>query len=33
MSLWRTCWQRGVIALDFVSDRLRCRVIPAALPP
>ena len=33
MSLWRTCWQRGVIALDFVSDRLRCRVIPAVLPP
>jgi transposase len=33
MSLWRTCWQRGVIALDFLSDRLRCRVIPTALPP
>jgi transposase len=33
MSIWRTCWQRGVIAIDFLSDRLRCRLIPAALPP
>jgi hypothetical protein len=33
MSVWRTCWQRGVIALDFLSDRLRRRVIPMALPP
>src|SRR5262249_40624811 len=33
MSVWRTCWQRGVIALDFMSDRLRYRVIPVALPP
>ena len=33
MSVWRTCWQRGVSALDFLSDRLRCRVIPVALPP
>lgn len=33
MSVWRTCWQRGVTALDFLSDRLRCRVIPTALPP
>jgi len=33
MSIWRTCWQRRVNALDFVSDRLRRRAIPAALPP
>lgn len=33
MSVWRTCWQRGVIAVDFLSDRLRSRMIPAALPP
>jgi transposase len=33
MSVWRTCWQRGVTPLDFLSDRLRCRMIPAALPP
>ena len=33
MSIWRTCWQRGLLAMDFLSDRLRCRLIPAALPP
>lgn len=33
MSVWRTCWQRGVLAMDFISDRLRCRMIPIALPP
>jgi transposase len=33
MSVWRTCWQRGVVALDFVSQCLRGRVIPVALPP
>jgi len=33
MSVWRTCWQRSVNALDFVSDRLRRRTIPSALPP
>jgi transposase len=33
MSLWRTCWQRGVTAIDFLSDCLRRRAIPIALPP
>jgi transposase len=33
MSIWRTCWQRGQTALDFLSSALRRRQIPAALPP
>jgi len=33
MSVWRTCRQRSVVALDSVSERLRDRVISAALPP
>jgi transposase len=33
MSVWRTCWQRRVNALDFLSERLRRRAIPIALPP
>ena len=33
MSIWRTCWQRGHLALDFLSSMLRRRVVPAALPP
>ena len=33
MSLWRTCWQRGQNALDSLSNLLRRRIIPAALPP
>jgi transposase len=24
MSIWRTCWQRGVSAVDWLSQRLRC---------
>jgi transposase len=32
MSVWRTCWQQGRNALDFLSERLRARVIPLALP-
>jgi transposase len=33
MSIWRTCWQRGQPALDFLSSTLRRRLVPAALPP
>jgi transposase len=33
MSVWRTCWQRGIVAVDYLSERLRCRAIPVALPP
>jgi transposase len=33
MSVWRTCWQRGRNALDFLSGLLRRRVVPIALPP
>ena len=33
MSFWRTCWQRGQIALDSLSRLLRRRIIPATLPP
>lgn len=33
MSVWRTCWQRGRNALDFVSGLLRQRIVPVALPP
>lgn len=33
MSIWRTCWQRGHSALDFLSGLLRHAVVPAALPP
>lgn len=33
MSIWRTCWQRGHTALDFLSGMLRHRIIPATLPP
>ena len=33
MSLWRTCWQRGQPALDFLSGMLRRRFVPVALPP
>lgn len=33
MSIWRTCWQRGQIALDFLSGLLRRAVVPATLPP
>jgi transposase len=33
MSIWRTCWQRGVSALDWLSQRLRCPTIPLPQPP
>jgi transposase len=33
MSVWRTCWQRGHQALDFLSQLLRCHPAPLALPP
>lgn len=33
MSLWRTCWQRGVSALDFLSQLLRRGIIPLPASP
>jgi len=33
MSVWRTCWQRGAVALDWLSQRLRDRRLPLPLPP
>ena len=33
MSVWRTCWQQGRHALDFLSGLLRGCVLPLALPP
>jgi transposase len=33
MSVWRTCWQRGRTALDFLSSLLRRQSVPVALPP
>jgi transposase len=33
MSVWRTCWQQGRSALDFLSQLLRGTPIPLALPP
>lgn len=33
MSVWRTCWQRAAVAMDFVSHLLRDRTIPLPLPP
>jgi len=33
MSVWRTCWQRGQQALDFLSQLLRRHPSPVALPP
>src|SRR5208282_3635496 len=33
MSVWRTCWQRGVSALDWLSSRLRGQVVVLPLPP
>jgi hypothetical protein len=33
MSVWRTCWQQGRSALDFLSQFLRGTLIPLALPP
>ena len=33
MSVWRTCWQQGRCALDFVSQLLRGTPVALALPP
>jgi transposase len=33
MSVWRTCWQQGRSALDFLSQLLRGTPIALALPP
>ena len=33
MSVWRTCWQRGAVALDFLSHLLRGHLEPLAQPP
>ncbi len=33
MSLWRTCWQRGRSALDFLSQLLRGQPVALAQPP
>jgi transposase len=33
MSVWRTCWQEGRPALDFLSQRLRGMPVALALPP
>src|SRR5690242_2239467 len=33
MSVWRTCWQQGRSALDFLSQLLRDTEVALALPP
>ena len=33
MSVWRTCWQQGRSALDFLSPLLRGKSVALALPP
>jgi transposase len=33
MSIWRTCWQQGLSALDFLSQLLRGQAVALALPP
>jgi transposase len=33
MSVWRTCWQQGRLALDFLSQLLRGTPLALALPP
>jgi transposase len=33
MSVWRTCWQQGQSALDFLSQLLRGSPVALALPP
>jgi transposase len=33
MSVWRTCWQQGHNALEFLSQRLRGQAVALALPP
>jgi transposase len=32
MSVWRTCWQQGRSALDFLSQLLRGKSVALALP-
>ena len=33
MSVWRTCWQHGRSALDFLSQLLRGQSVARAWPP
>jgi transposase len=33
MSVWRTCWQQGRSAVDFLSRLLRGTPVALALPP
>jgi transposase len=33
MSVWRTCWQQGRSAIDFLSQLLRGRTVALAMPP
>jgi transposase len=33
MSIWRTCWQRGQSALDWLSQHLRDSLVPLPQPP
>src|SRR5262245_37059925 len=33
MSVWRTCWQQGRSAMDFLSQLLRGTQVALALPP
>ena len=33
MSVWRTCWQQGRSALDFLSQLLRGTPVALAIPP
>jgi transposase len=33
MSVWRTCWQQGQSALDFLSQLLRGTQVALAMPP
>jgi transposase len=33
MSVWRTCWQQGRSALEFLSHLLRGTPVALALPP
>jgi hypothetical protein len=33
MPVWRTCWQQGRSALDFLSQLLRGTPVALALPP
>jgi predicted alpha/beta-hydrolase family hydrolase len=33
MSVWRTCWQQGHCALDFLSRLLRGTPVSLSLPP